>query len=83
MLVLLGDLAAKLQDRAAAGEQFSEAVLRHLENLLANLLSKGNNFGAAVLTSEHLLKILDVFKGSKKVGLSKVSLSLSLSLSLS
>jgi hypothetical protein len=73
MLVLLGDLASKLQARMAAGEQLSEATLRHLENLLANLLSNKNSFGAAVLTSDHLLKILDVFKGSKKVGLSKVS----------
>lgn len=70
MLILLADLSAKLQ--AHVGE-FSEVVLSNLENLLSNLLNKNSGVASAVLTSEHLLKILDVFKGSKKVGLCKVS----------
>jgi len=78
MLVLLSDLSSKLE--ANQGKEYSDATVRQLENLLTSLLSsKGNSAGssssAAVLTSDHLLKILDVFKGSRKVGLCKVRFS--------
>jgi hypothetical protein len=67
MLVILGGLASRV-----AQEDLQDTVQPLLENLLASLIGQSSTFGTAVLTSEHLLKILDVFKGVKKVQLCKV-----------
>lgn len=66
LLVLLSDLTTKLTD--VEGEM-PDTVLRVLENLLSSLISKTGSFGATVLTSDHLLKIMDMFKGTRKVSL--------------
>lgn len=52
--------------------QVPEQVLQTLEALISSLIGQSSTFGTAVLTSEHLLKILDVFKGIRKVVLCKV-----------
>jgi len=64
LLVVLGDLTNKL---ALVNGDLSDDVLRQLEHLLATLISKGASFGATVLTSDHLLRIMDAFKGPRKV----------------
>jgi len=51
--------------------QVPETVLLQLEHLISSLIGQSSTFGTAVLTSEHLLKILDIFKGPKKVALCK------------
>lgn len=72
MLIILGDLSTKLQERAAIGGELAEPVQRHLESLLSSVIGQSSTYGSAVLTSDHLLKILDAFNGSKKVELCKV-----------
>jgi hypothetical protein len=52
--------------------QVPEPVLQQLEALVSSLIGQSSTFGTAVLTSEHLLKILDVFRGLRKVVLCKV-----------
>jgi hypothetical protein len=52
--------------------QVPEPVLQQLEALISSLIGQSSTFGTAVLTSEHLLKILDVFRGLRKVVLCKV-----------
>lgn len=47
-------------------------MLQTLEALISSLIGQSSTFGTAVLTSEHLLKILDVFRGIRKVVLCKV-----------
>jgi hypothetical protein len=54
--------------------QVPEPVLQQLEALISSLIGQSSTFGTAVLTSEHLLKILDVFRGLRKVVLCKVCL---------
>jgi len=49
-----------------------EPVLQTLEALISSLIGQSSTFGTAVLTSEHLLKILDFFRGIRKVVLCKV-----------
>jgi len=66
LLILLSDLTAKLGE--VEGE-LSDDILRVLENILSSLLGKSGTFGTTVLTSEHLLKIMDMFKGPRKVNL--------------
>jgi hypothetical protein len=56
--------------------QVPEQVLQTLEALISSLIGQSSTFGTAVLTSEHLLKILDVFRGIRKVVLCKVSAAL-------
>lgn len=46
-------------------------MLRHLETIVAALIAHSSSFCSVILTSDHLLKILDVFKGTRKVGLCK------------
>ena len=48
-------------------------MLQQLEALISALIGQSSAFGTAVLTSEHLLKILDLFRGHRKVVLCKVS----------
>ena len=66
VMVLLSDLTAKL---SAIQGDLSDDVLSCLEGLVASLISKTGAFGATVLTSDHLLKIMDMFKGPRKVSL--------------
>ena len=70
MIVLLGHFSGRVT--AATPEQL-DTVMPLIEGLLTSLIGQSSTFGTAVLTSEHLLKILDVFKGPKKVQLCKVS----------
>jgi hypothetical protein len=55
--------------------QVPEAVLKQLEALISSLIGQSSTFGTAVLTSEHLLKIVDLFRGMRKVVLCKVHMS--------
>lgn len=66
MLVLLGSLAQKLR---ALGQEVPDNVQQQLEALCASLIGQSSTFGSAVLTSEHLLSLLDVFKGTRKTQL--------------
>jgi hypothetical protein len=70
MIVLLGQFSQRI---TAAPMEALEPLLPCVESLLNSLIGQSSTFGSAVLTSEHLLKILDVFKGPKKVQLCKVS----------
>lgn len=47
----------------------SEDVLRNLESTLTALVSRKSDYTGSILTCEHTLRILDVFKGRRKVGL--------------
>lgn len=71
VLVLLGGVVSKITVAGAAAE-IGENDARHLENLLRSLLLPSSTIGAQLLTSEHLLKILDIFKGGRRVDLCKV-----------
>lgn len=66
LMVLLAGLAGRV------GGGVPDEAQPLLEGLLGSLIGQSSTFGSAVLTSEHLLKILDVFKGSKKIQLCKV-----------
>lgn len=50
-------------------QELPESVQVQLETLLTSLINQSATFGTAVLTSEHLLTLLDVFKGTRKVQL--------------
>eukprot|EP00601_Ochromonadales_sp_CCMP2298_P014801 CAMPEP_0173217416 /NCGR_PEP_ID=MMETSP1142-20121109/486_1 /TAXON_ID=483371 /ORGANISM="non described non described, Strain CCMP2298" /LENGTH=535 /DNA_ID=CAMNT_0014144999 /DNA_START=91 /DNA_END=1696 /DNA_ORIENTATION=- len=68
MYVLLASLSTRLQEEYdMGGEGGADAVLALLENLISSLIGQSGTFGTAVLTSEHLLRILDLFKGPKRV----------------
>eukprot|EP00981_Chlorochromonas_danica_P001893 scaffold391_cov151-Ochromonas_danica.AAC.1 len=67
MMVILGGLSARV-----TAQDVPDAAQPLLEHLLTSLIGQSSTFGTAVLTSEHLLKILDVFKGAKRVELCKV-----------
>lgn len=75
MFVLLQNLASRLVESSStnsdARTEVPEPVLMQLENLISSLIGQSSTFGTAVLTSEDLLKILDAFKGPKKVSLCK------------
>ena len=74
VVVLMGRLAQRLQETYTVDGRTSDipdAVQRELEQLLTSLVGQSSSFGTAVLTSEHLLKIMDAFKGPKRVALCK------------
>eukprot|EP01038_Epipyxis_sp_PR26KG_P006507 gene6507-8945_t len=80
MMILLSNLSIRLTTTLGGSDPtsyltqqpvLSEAVMQQLEALVKSLIGQSSTFGTAVLTSEHLLKILDSFKGSKKVSLCK------------
>ena len=50
-------------------ETLSEDVMRNLESALTALVGRKSDYTSRILTSEHTLRILDVFKGRRKVGL--------------
>ena len=67
LMILLSDLTSKL---GGVEGDLPDETLRVLENILSSLIaSKTGNIGQAILTSEHLLKIMDMFKGPRKVTL--------------
>jgi len=66
--ILLTDLTLKLD---ALNSELKEDDMRQLEVLLRGLIQQASMSGSSLLTSDHLLKILDFFKGSKKVELCK------------
>ena len=69
-LILLADLSDKLSQHNG---DVSDAILNQLDSIVTCLVSgSAQGIGSAVLTSEHLLKILDVCKGPKKVHICKV-----------
>lgn len=70
LLIVLADLTSKLSNNPAAAD-LNDADTRHLEALLYTLLSHSSTIGSSVLTSDNVLKILDMFKGSRRVELSK------------
>jgi hypothetical protein len=51
--------------------ELTEREAKLLEMLLRSLLTPTSALGGMLLTSEHLLKILDIFKGPRKVDLCK------------
>jgi hypothetical protein len=67
-LILLADLGTKLA--AYAGVELSEPVQKYLESIVTSLLSNTPS-GSSILTSDNLLKILDIFTGHRKVELCK------------
>ena len=80
IIVLLGQVSARVT--AAAAGQKTEGlddeedvnlapVTKQVELLITNLIDQSSTFGSAVLSSEHLLKMLDIFKGVQKVQLCK------------
>lgn len=71
VLVLLGGVVSKIT-AAGAATDIGEVDARHLENLLRSLLLPSSTVGTSLLTSEHLLKILDIFRGTRRVDLCKV-----------
>ena len=68
MLILLSDLSNKIEQKAS---DIDDTVQRRLENVVTSLVGFTSSHSTAVLTSEHLLKILDVFKGSKRLHIAK------------
>jgi len=66
VMVLLGDVVAHLE---AVNDP--SIASRELENLLLAVVRHCHHFGAALLTSEYLIKILDTFKLSKKAEVCK------------
>lgn len=51
-------------------EQALEPVMKELESMITGLLSSPT-YSSIILSSEYLLKLLDIFKGAQKVQLSK------------
>ena len=47
----------------------SDGVLRLLESVLTALVSRKSDYTSAILTNEHTLRLLDAFKGRRKVNL--------------
>jgi len=82
LLILMSDCSNKLSAFKAAGGEVPESVSSYLEALVTSLMT---GFGGAkqgegeevsynidaIFTSEHFLKILDVFKGPRKVAICK------------
>ena len=50
-------------------EVLSDGVLRLLESVLTALVSRKSDYTSSILTNEHTLRLLDVFKGRRKVSL--------------
>ncbi len=72
MMVILGQVSNRVSQASASGEtDILEPVSKQLEHLITNLIGQSSTFGSAVLSSEHLLKMLDVFKGIQKTQLCK------------
>lgn len=60
---------AGVANKMTTAVELSEREARLLELLLRSLLTPTSALGGLLLTSEHLLKILDIFKGARKVDL--------------
>jgi hypothetical protein len=67
-MILLADLSSRLQQYE---EDLPETVLRQVEGIVTSLVTQKESLSHAVLTSDYLLKILDLFKGAKKVAICK------------
>ena len=67
--ILLADLTLKLSNM---GVELKEDHLLHLEALVRTLLGQSGATNSTFLTSDHMLKIVDYFSGSKRVELCKV-----------
>eukprot|EP00605_Chrysophyceae_sp_TOSAG23-4_P002182 GSChrysophyteH1.ASY1.ANO1.2412.1 assembled CDS len=66
VMVLLSDLTNKV---CSEDGELSDDVLGALEGSVAALISRTGSYGASVLTSDNLLKLMDIFKGQRKVSL--------------
>lgn len=82
LLILMSDCSNKLSNFKANGGEVPESVSSYLEALVTSLMTGfgGSNKSEggdttynidAIFTSEHFLKILDVFKGPRKVAICK------------
>lgn len=68
-MILLNDLTKKFGGKIP---ELSDKVLRQFETIVTTLISGSNkNLRSAILQSDHLLKILDVFKQSRKLEMAK------------
>lgn len=70
-MILLTDLTLKLSNLPT---NLREDDLKYLETLFKGLLTQAASADSTLLTTDHLLKILDSFTGAKRVELCKVSL---------
>jgi hypothetical protein len=69
----MGDIATKLQSNTTK-DDIPEAVLTSLEQIMNSLISHCSDAGDfSFLSSEHVLRMLDVFNYLKKVEICKVS----------
>jgi anti-sigma28 factor (negative regulator of flagellin synthesis) len=87
IIVLLGQVSSRVSSSIAGGKVNSsssgggsseeetdvnlEPITKQIELLITHLIGQSSSFGSAVLSSESLLKMLDIFKGIQKVQLCK------------
>ena len=67
-MILLGDLTGKLEGRS---QELPDDVVRQFESIATALVAQSAGTGSAVLSSDHLLKILDVFRGGRRLEVCK------------
>jgi hypothetical protein len=67
-MILLTDLTLKLSNLM---NELCEDDLRYLETLLKGLITQAASADSTLLTTDHLLKILDCFTGSRRVEMCK------------
>lgn len=67
-LILLADMSNRLQ--LLTQSDISDLILRQVESMMNSYI--GASMGSSVLVSDHFLKVLDVFRGAKKVAICKV-----------
>ncbi len=68
VLILLRDVVRHVEVAEMAHLELS---MRNLEQLVTVLVQRSTSFGGVLLTSEYMLKLLDVLKPSRKVEISK------------
>jgi hypothetical protein len=74
LLVILSNLGLKLDKHMALNNnEVSDYIQKNVEAMLVTLLNdKDSSAGNVLLSSEHILKILDIFSTSKKTKICKV-----------
>ena len=69
VMILLNDLTKRFQGKMP---ELPDKVLRQFESIIGTLISGSNaNLRDVILQSDHLLKILDVFKPARRLEMSK------------
>lgn len=77
VMILLADISKRVAAADAEGEmdggagRGTAAALPALERLVRLLVERGGEYGAAILTSDHLFKMMDMFDGVRRKELSK------------